>query len=204
MSVAKSGGVGTIRVAMSADAPTSGRATTPGAASARDTEEAFLECYRECRDLVFRSAMRYTGGRKDLADDLTQEVFIKLLDRWDELSARGELHGWLYRVTANLAISKLRREQRWTDRVRTLLASKPAGPTEPDRHLATRQAMDQVVLALESLPPKQRVVLVMRVLDGKSQREIAEVIGVSEGYASKLLKRAQAKLRRAGWEVLDD
>ncbi len=202
MSLAKSGGVGTIRVAMSADAPTSGR-LAPEEASARGAEEAFLECYREYRDHVFRSAMRYAGGRRDVADDLTQEVFIKLMDRWEELSARGELHGWLYRVTANLAISKLRREQRWTDRVRTLLASKPAGPVGPDQELATRQAMDQVVAALDALPPKQRVVLVMRVLDGKSQREIAEVIGVSEGYASKLLKRAQAKLRKAGWEVLD-
>jgi RNA polymerase sigma-70 factor (ECF subfamily) len=58
--------------------------------------------------------------------------------------------------------------------------------------------------ALERLPPKERVVLSMRLVDDKSQREIAAVLGLSEGYVSKLLSRAKEQVKREGWEVDDE
>ena len=56
---------------------------------------------------------------------------------------------------------------------------------------------------LNTLPPKERMVLSMQVLDGHSQREIAWMLGFSEGYVSKLLARAWKSIRAAGWEVDD-
>jgi RNA polymerase sigma-70 factor (ECF subfamily) len=54
---------------------------------------------------------------------------------------------------------------------------------------------------LRSLPPNERVVLCMKVLDGCSQREIAQALSLSEGYVSKLAKRALDRARARGWEV---
>ena len=56
-------------------------------------------------------------------------------------------------------------------------------------------------MALQSLPGQERVVLALKILDGLSQREIAALLSLSEGYVSKLVARATARLGAKGWKV---
>jgi RNA polymerase sigma-70 factor (ECF subfamily) len=69
--------------------------------------------------------------------------------------------------------------------------------------LEDREEARRALQLVERLPARERVVLWMALVDERSQREIAGALGLSEGYVSKLLDRAKARVRREGWEVED-
>lgn len=157
---------------------------------------------RHHRD-VYRWAMRYAAGDSALAEDVVQEVFVRLLGVIDGLDDDDELGRWLYRVTANRCLSLLRRRQ-----VRkTLLATFGLQtPSEPrlDERLAAKQTLRAVFEQLNRMPPKERVVFSMLHLDQMPQSEIAATLGYSKGYVSKLVKRATERVAKYKEEVRDD
>lgn len=172
-------------------------------ASRRASAEALFDAsYRLHKDDVYRLCLRYGAGRAAWAEDVTQDVFLKLLEHLAQLEEPESCGGWLYRVAANLAVSRLRREQSWVGKLRTFLAG--------DGEHGERSAADlfeeheeaaEAMRTLGELPARERVVLCMKVLDGKSQKEIAEALSLSEGYVSKLATRAWARVQAAGWDV---
>lgn len=158
--------------------------------------------YTRARDDVFRTALRYGAGDRDFAEDVTQDVFVRLMGALGRLDDRDELGGWLYRVTVNLCLNRLQRERAR----RTLLGLLGRGlpsTVVPERVSEARSELARVLETIEALPPKERVALTMLHVDGRSQNEIAEVLGHSKGYVSKLVDRAHARVRARGWEVRD-
>ncbi len=158
--------------------------------------------YRAHRQSVYRWALRFGAGQHAWAEDLTHDVFLQLHRHLGQLTDVDELGAWLYRVTANLAVSRLKREASWLGRVERALSQAPP-PRAPDEVLEGRDEAAAALATLGNLPDRERVALSMRVLDGRSQREIAATLGLSEGYVSKLLARAWERVRADGWEVDD-
>lgn len=166
-------------------------------------EDTFEFLYRTYREQVLRWALRYAGGDTGRAEDLAHDVFVKALEKLPGLDRPGDLGGWLHRVTAHLAVSRWRRERSLWSRIRHLFPEdEPASP--PDQVLEARESSSAALQQLRALPAPERVVLCMKVLDGKSQREIADALELSEGYVSKLVARAWSRIRAAGWEVSND
>ncbi|MFZ5443464.1 MAG: RNA polymerase sigma factor [Myxococcota bacterium] len=161
---------------------------------------AFDELYREHRDRVFAWALRYGAGRVAWAEDLTHDVFLQLHRHLARLET-DDLGGWLYRVTANTALSRLRSEASWLGRLTRLLSFRDDEGERPDDAFERKDDAAAALRTLHALPPKERMVISMAVLDGLSQREIARTLRLSEGYVSKLLTRAWSRIRAAGWEV---
>ncbi len=161
---------------------------------------AFDDVYRAERERVYAWALRYSGGRGAWAEDVTHDVFLQLHRNLRRLDL-ADVGAWLYRVTANVALNRLRREASWVGRLGRLLTF--GEPTRPDEALERQDDAAAALRLLDTLPPKERMVLSMQVLDGLSQREIARTLGFSEGYVSKLLARAWKTIRAAGWEVDD-
>lgn len=151
--------------------------------------------YRQHHRAVFRLALRYGLGDEAWAEDVTQDVFMILLDKLSTLAEHEQLDGWLYRVTCNRCLRKLERDRfRASSLLRTLLfGAAQAQPSIEDRVFA-RADLERARVALGRLPARERIVLGMVHLDGKSQREVCEVLGLSKGYVSKLLARAIARL----------
>jgi RNA polymerase sigma-70 factor (ECF subfamily) len=164
----------------------------------------FEACYEAHRRRVFHLALRFGGGNASFAEDVTHDVFVKLLEHLPSLDERDDLGGWLYRVTANLSLTRLRRSRSILARFLPAYGAE-ARPSEarPDELFEQREEAAAAMDTLGRLPPRERVVLAMKLLDGKSQREIAEALRMSEGYVSKLLARAWEKVRAAGWEGPD-
>lgn len=161
----------------------------------------FDALYRAHRDRVYRWAMRFSAGRTAWAEDVTHDVFLQLHRHLKRLDT-DELGAWLYRVTANQALARLRHETSWVTRLARVFT--PFDPVRrPDEALELRDDTSLAMAALEKLPPKERMAVTMHVLDELSQREIARTLGLSEGYVSKLLTRAWERLRADGWEVND-
>lgn len=164
----------------------------------------FESCYRKHWSRVFRWSLRYAGGNATWAEDLSHDVFLRLLEHFGELERHHDLGGWLYRTTANLAISRLRRERSWVARFADAWRALQS-ETAPSAEIIVvqREEAARALASLTALPPRERVVLSMKLLDGKSQRDIAEALELSEGYVSKLLRRGLEKLRSDGWEEED-
>jgi RNA polymerase sigma-70 factor (ECF subfamily) len=171
-----------------------------GMIEAADREQAFADeldqLYRRHHRAVYQLALRHGLGNAAWAEDVTQDVFIKLLDALPELDDRAHLEGWLYRVTCNCCLRKLRREQFLRQPLlRWLLASDEGGSIEDQ--VFARHELERTRRALAELPARERIVVGMCQLDGKSQREVCEILGLSKGYVSKLLARGLAKLQEA-------
>ena len=174
---------------------------TESAAADRPTLE---ECYATHRAFVFHRCLRYGAGDVAFADEVTQEVFLKLWEHLPNLRDTDDLGGWLNRVTANLAISRLRRERSLLGKLQALWSTADRADHDTALRVVERkQIAGQVLDALRALPPRERVIICMKVLDGASQRDIARTLDVSEGYVSKLIQRSMQRLADAGWEVDD-
>lgn len=158
----------------------------------------FQRLYERHGPAVFRLAMRYSSGRAAWAEDVTQDAFVRLLDSMDRLDTATDLGGWLYRVTTNLCVSRLRRERlSRLPPIRWLLELVSDPPRDPEAIASARHGLDQVFLVLDRLSPKERAAFSMFHLDGLGVVEIARNLGHSKGYVSKLLARADAKVKEA-------
>jgi RNA polymerase sigma factor (sigma-70 family) len=165
----------------------------------------FEDLYQQYVGQVFTWAGRYAHGRSGWAEDVTHDVFVRAWEHRDELRDE-DVKGWLFRVTQNRAFTLLRRESSLAQRLRQAihLAWQPEAPLTPEEALDQLQSARGASAALNSLPGQERVVLSLKILDGLSQREIAELLSLSEGYVSKLVARAGARLAAQGWRVSSD
>ncbi|MEZ4453277.1 MAG: sigma-70 family RNA polymerase sigma factor [Nannocystaceae bacterium] len=168
----------------------------PSATEAAEAAAATIDrLYRRHHRDVFRLALRYGLGDAAWAEDVVQDVFITLVDALDRLGDHDELGGWLYRVTTHRCLRKLRRERflrlpvvRWL-----LEAAQP--PRSLEGQIFARHDLERARRILEGLPPRERVVVSMVHLDGRSQREVCETLGLSKGYVSRLLARGVARIQ---------
>jgi len=163
----------------------------------------FELAYRQFRARVLGWALRFCAGRADLAEDVAHDTFLKLHRDFARLDT-DDLGAWLYRVTANEALGRLRRERSFSAKLARLFSGAEAAAPAADHDFERREESLLVERALTALPDKERVVVCMWALDGLAQRDIARTLALSEGYVSKLLARGQERLRARGWEVGDD
>ena len=174
-------------------------------ASAGATATRVAGLYRQHRDQVYRLALRYGRGDRQWAEDVTQDVFVSLCKTIHQLEDDESLKGWFYRVATNRCLSRLRREAvANAPAVRWLLGRAAQVPDDPEAQTTERRDLRRVDQMLAALPPKQRIAFCMYRLDGKEQQEIGDILGFSKSYVCKLIKRAEASIRAAGWEVGDE
>jgi RNA polymerase sigma-70 factor (sigma-E family) len=146
------------------------------------------ELYVRNAPAALRLAYFLTGDR-DQAEDLVQEAFVRVAGRFLHFRVPDNLPGYLRRTIVNLFTSQLRRrrlERKWLHRQASEDTSR--WPTDP----ATR---DDLWSALELLPERQRVAIVLRYYEDLSEREAADVLGCSMGALNQLVVRAMSTLR---------
>jgi RNA polymerase sigma-70 factor (ECF subfamily) len=137
-------------------------------------------------------------GPGDDADDVGQETFIRFHGALDQFRGDAALGTWLRRIAMNLSLNALKRRRRINVRFVSRDQS-PAPLDEPpidghDPEVLERTAV--VRAAIERLSPRHRPVVVLRMLDGLSTRETAEVLELPEGTVLSRLARAMAELER--------
>jgi RNA polymerase sigma-70 factor (ECF subfamily) len=145
---------------------------------------------------VFRLAYRLTGNRHD-AEDLTQDVFVRVFRSLDSYTP-GTFEGWLHRITTNLFLDRVRRQQRirfdaLPDDAERLAGDTPSPATEIDERLFD----PDVQRALDALAPEFRAAVVLCDIEGLSYEEIAATLGVKLGTVRSRIHRGRAQLRAA-------
>jgi len=161
-----------------------------GAASELDLT-ALVETYS---GLLFRVAYSLLRSRTE-AEDVVQDVFVRILRRTPDLLAVRDLRVWLIRITWNLSIDRQRRirpDQIDEDFAKTLVATNAPA----DEALNDAQRMKSVLRELQKLPRAERQVLLLSTVEGLETLEVAKVLRRSESAVRALLFRARTRLRQ--------
>jgi RNA polymerase sigma-70 factor (ECF subfamily) len=185
---------------MSYDASESGKVTVISDSSLlermRQGDEASFETlfYRHY-DRVYGLLFRLTGNRAD-AEDLAQEVFLKLYRQ--PLPARRDhnVSAWLYRVATNGGYNHIRNRRRRWQRDRILVPDSSDNLPDPADEVVRKETQVTVQAALSHIPKRQTQLLLLRQM-GLSYAELAEACDVAPGSVGKMLSRAGEAFRRA-------
>ena len=142
-------------------------------------------------DRVYRLAYRMTGD-ESLAQDFTQDAFIRAFSKLHTFRGDASLATWLHTVTTSVVLNGLRKVKKFrtseTDLEKAHVVRQKSGRAEPDLKDRLRQAID-------GLPDGYRTVFVMHDIEGYTHDEIAGALGVATGTSKAQLSRARAKLR---------
>lgn len=156
--------------------------------------EALAAIYEEYQPPIYRYVYRRLG-HVDTARDVTSGVFQRLLAAFHEGNGpHSELRAWLYRTAHNAVVDYYRRQQhRQHLPVDEALIDSNANPGQDAER---RILADDVRRALGKLTPNQQQVIALKFLEGLSNKEVAAVLGKSEGAVKSLQHRGLAALRR--------
>lgn len=167
---------------------------------------AFDELVRRYQDRVYNVLLRLCQHPQD-AEDLTQEVFIKVYDSLAEFRGESSLYTWVYRVAANAYYSRCRHlgakkiiktvplrvgVSAEGDRSPGLPPSPNPGPSEV---AASRETQEIVNQAITALTDENRMVIVLKHIEGMEYQQIAEVLNWPIGTVKSRLHRARQELR---------
>jgi RNA polymerase sigma-70 factor (ECF subfamily) len=143
--------------------------------------------------LLFRIANSVLRSRTE-AEDVVQDVFIRLLEHRRSLSTVRDMRVWLIRIAWNLALDRKRRKR--PEQLDESFAQSLASATMPaDTAIAEAQRYQSVLREIERLPRAERHVLLLSALEELGTTEIAAVLARSESAVRALLSRARARLR---------
>jgi len=162
------------------------------AEAARGDRTAARELYDAHVERVHRIAYRICGDT-DLAQDLTQDVFVQVFRRLGQFRGESSFGTWLHRVALTVSLNAMRKvkrfRQRETELDDALHHEHEGGEMEPDLR-------DRLKEAIDALPEGCRVALVMHTIEGYSHAEIGEMLGIAEGTSKARVFDARARLRK--------
>lgn len=152
---------------------------------------AFDELMRSHQRQVLAVAMRMTGNLDD-AQDIAQDVFVRLYRNLRSLPDEDAVGRWLYRVTVNACTDASRRKR--PERVLPLIEL-PSSEADPEAAMRSAEQKEKLQEALTQLGERERAALVLRDMEGLSTAEVAGVLGVAEATVRVQISKARLKLR---------
>ena len=175
----------------------------------REAMEEFVSRYQQ---KAYAIAYQMCSGDREEAQDLTQEAFLRVFRNIGTFRGNSSFSTWFYRIVVNTCLDGRRRRRRrdrvfsfWRPRQREEEPSKGEIGEQPDMvaendplaALTGRELALEIRKALTSLPERQRMIFQLKVFQGMSIREIAQVMGTAEGTVKSHLFRATHFLRAA-------
>lgn len=173
--------------------PARDEAASVRAALTADARERAAEraLYEQHVDRIYRLALRMTGNA-ELAEDLTQDVFMRAFDRLYQYRGDAGLGTWLHRVAISVILNAITKRKNATAREVPLDPSAAAASRSGAIELDTR---DRVRAAVAELPEELRVVVLLYDVEGYQHNEIAGMMGITAGACRMRLLRAHQLLR---------
>lgn len=149
---------------------------------------------------LYRLAFRFCGAQHE-AEDLVQDLLLKLYPKHKELVQIENLRPWLARALRNHFIDMLRQQQRspidygLDHDNEAVLDSQVCHNSDPYRHLALSQLQGRILIAMESLNEEQRTLIMMHDIESYTLAEIAEILETPIGTLKSRLHRSRARLK---------
>ena len=144
--------------------------------------------------VVYAQAFRMLGDRAE-AEDITQDSLLRLWHAAPDWQARqAKVTTWLYRVTSNLCIDKMRKSKRQSSNA---VPEMPDDGPDMERRLQDRARAQALRAALSDLPDRQKQALVLRYLEGLSNPDVAQIMQISVEAVESLMSRGKRSLADA-------
>jgi RNA polymerase sigma-70 factor (ECF subfamily) len=160
--------------------------------------EAFRQLVEYYQGYAYSLAARLLANEDD-ALDVVQESFIRVWKHLAKYDPRARFTTWLYRIVTNLSYDRIKANNR---RVRVIASgsdevmdSVPEQVRSTDEVLQTRQTLEEINKLAGDLPPRQRIVFVLRDLHNLSIREVTEITGIPSGSVKTNLYHARQAIR---------
>jgi RNA polymerase sigma-70 factor, ECF subfamily len=161
----------------------------------------YLQLYERFRRPIHSYICRLLGSQED-ADDVTQEVFVRLFTAWDGLQDRENLSAWLYRIARNMSIDLLRKRKQiywWSltphtrgdEYVHSEFSDERFFLLPDDGGIAAIAEREHIQLAIVNMPEDYAVALILNVAQGVPYQEVAARVGISPNAAATRISRAK-------------
>jgi RNA polymerase sigma-70 factor (ECF subfamily) len=162
---------------------------------------AFQSLVERHRSMVYRVAFQFAGNHHD-AEDIAQEVFIKVYRSLDRFRQDAQLSSWMYRIVMNACIDHRRRHAPagaapFGEEAEQKMLNTPEGTPGPEDRAYAGELGQVLESEIGRLPKGQRIVFVMRHHQGMKLCEIADALGLAEGTVKRQLHAAVHRLRQA-------
>jgi RNA polymerase sigma-70 factor, ECF subfamily len=157
-------------------------ATTDGATAGNDAD-AFEVAVRPHYANLVRRLVLVLGDERD-AEDVAQDAYLRAYRSWGRFDGT-DVRAWLYTIALRLAFNHLRGRRRWLAAIGRIEPKPWSDPSDPD-----------LWTALHTLDSRTRSALLLNVVDGYTQAEVARILSVPEGTVASWISRGRATLRR--------
>lgn len=152
--------------------------------------DAMERIYIAYKSSLLNLAYRFTGD-SSMAEDLFQEIFIKIFINIKKLRSPGAFNSWLYRIAVNTCMSYTRKK----GKAREVPLKENEIEKPGDSENSGSQVRHQLARAVKELPPRQKAVFLLHDVEGFTHSEIAGIMRSSEGTAKSQLFKARMKIR---------
>ena len=150
--------------------------------------KAQAELYHKYSGTLFAICLRYSPNYVEAEDNL-QDAFITILKKIEQFEGKGSFEGWMKRITVNTVLQKYRKQ-------RELDIAKEEQIEDVDEKIDdTEIPLDFLLKIIQELPSQYRLVFTLYVLDDYSHKEIATMLGISDGTSKSNLARARVILK---------
>ncbi len=159
--------------------------------------------YHQYKKLVFNLALQYTNNVQD-AEEVTQDVFVKVFDKLGGFRQDSEIKTWIYRITINQSLDFIKSKQRQKrsfifslfDSQQELAENQISDFNHPGISLENEEELKNLIIKIYKLPENQKTVIILLKVEDLSQKEVAEIMKLSEGAVESLFQRAKTSLKK--------
>lgn len=148
--------------------------------------------YRNYSSKMYGVCLRYSGNADD-ANDLLQEGFIKVFKNLSKFRSEGSFEGWIRRIFVNTSIEYYRKKVK----LYNVSEINENNVEDTDLTILDTLAAKDIIALINDLSPGYKTVFNMHIIEGYSHKEIAEILGISEGTSKSQLARAKGVLKKS-------
>lgn len=147
------------------------------------------ELYKQYNRILFAICLRYSPNYAEAEDNL-QDAFLTIFKKVEQYNGKGSFEGWMKRVTVNTVLQKYRKQRTFE------IVDEGQIEDEAEVEIESEEIpLDFLLKIVQELPDRYRLVFSMYVMDGYQHKEIAEMLGISDGTSKSNLARARAILK---------
>ncbi len=147
------------------------------------------ELYKQYSGVLFAICLRYSPNYTEAEDNL-QDAFITIFKKVEQYNGKGSFEGWMKRVTVNTVLQKYRKQRTFE------IVDEGQIEDEAEVEIESEEIpLDFLLKIVQELPDRYRLVFSMYVMDGYQHKEIAEMLGISDGTSKSNLARARVILK---------
>lgn len=147
--------------------------------------------YKQYSGVLFSICLRYSPNHTEAEDNL-QDAFMTIFAKVGQFKDKGSFEGWMKRITVNTVLQKYRKQKVFNIKEEANIEQ----PNDDDVVLESEVPLKYLLQIIQELPDRYRLVFSMYVLDGYQHKEIAKMLGISDGTSKSNLARARGILKK--------